>query len=55
MDFNATDVKFFIKYRYMFQHTGIELWLFNKKRSLLFVFDDQPTREAVFKAFQKRC
>jgi factor associated with neutral sphingomyelinase activation len=39
-EFKVSDVKFFLKYRYMFQRTGIEIWLCNKKRSILLVFED---------------
>lgn len=35
-----TDIKYFIKYRYMFKNIGIEFWMYNKKRSYLFVFED---------------
>ncbi|CAD8111064.1 unnamed protein product [Paramecium primaurelia] len=54
MQFMFTDIKYFLKYRYMFKNNGIEFWMYNKKRSYLFVFDDSNTQESVFKYFQKK-
>lgn len=31
-EFKMTDIKFFLKYRYMFQNSALEMWLYNKKR-----------------------
>ncbi len=39
----------------MFKYQGIEIWLYNKKRSLLIIFDDKHTMETVYKYLQKNC
>ena len=42
-EFNLSDIKSFVRYRYMFKQIGIEFWFFNKKRSMLIIFDDSIT------------
>ena len=44
VEFSLRDVKHVSRYRYMFQHNGLELWMYNKKRSLLLVFEDKTVR-----------
>jgi factor associated with neutral sphingomyelinase activation len=39
----------------MFRHQGIEIWLYNKKRSILIVFEDKHTMELVYKYLAKNC
>lgn len=50
-----TDVKAFMKYRYLMKHVGIELWFYNKKRSILLIFDDTSTQEHVFDYLMTHC
>lgn len=51
IEFNLSDVKCFLKYRYLFKPIGLEIWLFNRKRSILLVFDDQIIQNTVYKYF----
>ncbi|CAD8167100.1 unnamed protein product [Paramecium octaurelia] len=44
-----TDIKFFLKYRYMFKQIGLEIWFFNKKRSVLLAFEDPQQLDTVYK------
>lgn len=50
-----SDVKAFTKYRYLMKHIGVEIWFYNKKRSLLLVFEDTATQQAVFDYLQLNC
>lgn len=50
-----TDVKAFTKYRYLMKHIGIEIWFYNKKRSLLLVFEDTTTQQSVYEYLQASC
>jgi len=48
-EIKLSDVKAFLKYRYLFKHNGLEIWFYNKKRSFLLVFEDKYTRDKVEK------
>ncbi|EGR28693.1 hypothetical protein IMG5_170250, partial [Ichthyophthirius multifiliis] len=50
-----SDVKCILKYRYLMKHIGIEIWLYNKKRSLLLIFDDNKIQQSVFDFLDKNC
>ena len=54
-EYKLSDVKMFLKYRYMFKHVAIEIWFFNKKRSFLLVFEEKSIRDNVFKFFTDNC
>lgn len=51
----TSDVKAFLNYRYLMKHVGIEIWFYNKKRSILLVFTDTPSQAAVFDFLAKNC
>jgi factor associated with neutral sphingomyelinase activation len=55
VEFCLRDVKHVSRYRYMFQHNALELWMYNKKRSLLLVFEDKTIRENVYKHLKQHC
>ena len=46
-------IKGILRYRYMFKHTGIEIWTYNSKHSILLDFYDPNTRETVFNYLKK--
>ncbi len=37
------------------KHTGIEIWFYNKKRSLLVIFEDTKTQQIVYDYLDKNC
>lgn len=39
----------------MFKYIGIEIWIYNKKRSLLIIFEDKHTMETVYKYLKENC
>lgn len=54
VEFSLRDVKHIARYRYMFQHNGIEMWFYNEKRSYLFVLEDKVARENLYKYLKVR-
>lgn len=54
-EFKASDIKAFLKYRYMFKQIGIEIWLYHKKKSMLLVFEDKKVRDQVLKYLEDNC
>ena len=44
-----------MKYRYLMKHVGIEIWFYNKKRSILLAFEDTNTQESVYDYLRNKC
>ncbi|KAL4465900.1 hypothetical protein ABPG74_004137 [Tetrahymena malaccensis] len=55
IEYKLSDVKGFLKYRYLMKHQGIEIWFYNKKRSLLLVFEDNQTQQSIFSYLGEAC
>ena len=55
IEISLSDIKEIIKYRYMFSSVGLEIWIFNKKKSFLFIFEDQNIQENLYKLLKNKC
>jgi len=48
-----SNIKAFIRYRYMFRHTAIEVWEYNVPHSTLIDYYDENSRETVYAYLKK--
>jgi factor associated with neutral sphingomyelinase activation len=44
----ATRIKGFLKYRYLFKHTAIEIWQYNEESSVLLDFYEKDIRDSIY-------
>ena len=52
-DFN--EIKFVLKYRYLFKHNGLTIWFHNNRNSSLFIFEDEQNRNIAFSFLKENC
>ena len=48
-----SNIKAFIRYRYMFRHTALELWEYNSTHSILLDLLDENARETIYAYLKK--
>lgn len=48
------EIKHMLRYRYLFEDKGIEIWLYNHPYSILFTFNDNQSREFVFRTLKEK-
>jgi len=52
-DFN--EIKFILKYRFMFRDIGLSIWFHNKRNSSLFIFEDEKNRNTAYSFLKENC
>lgn len=54
-EFDLNEVKFILKYRYIFKQIGISLWFHNNRHSTLLIFEDEKNRNLAYSYLKNNC
>lgn len=54
-EYNLNEIKYFMKYRYVFKQTALQIWFHNTKHSFLFNFENENSRNLIYNFLKENC